>query len=548
MHKIRSWPPLHSTISDFGEGTKEQCPKPLDMKPSTEITQNPQLEVSNFGPILDAKLDLNPLTVFVGPSNTGKSYLAVLTYAMHNFFAAATELRDNQLDFIENDDRLGSMKVTELLRAISKSVEQSEPIETTNKSESRRIILSGEVIRSFVEYLNSRGPQLTSSIETSFSRDRNALKNILRKENSTIKFRHQLDATEQHNEFMNYQIGSPSLGLRIPEEIDLIVNTRSPLIRFARRIKLETSRVNEFGLTYPSLTVLQAANYEITKRMMGSLATRSHYLPADRTAVVHAHQVVVSSVIQTAAEFGLHNRSRPGLLTGVQADYLKALIFNANAWSRPSSSRSPYTNGRSRSAEKYAKLIEDRILHGTIIVEVDDLINYPSFFYQPHGIKTKIPLVNASSMVAELAPIVLYLRHVVRPRELIIVEEPESHLHPAIQTKLVRILVGMVNDGFKIIITTHSEWIIEQLTNIVNKFFVAPTPSMRDDGDFLSLDPKKIGLWLFKNAVPDFPQLGSSIERVKMEEDGSFTTGYEVVAHELYNDWITISSRSKRET
>ena len=44
------------------------------------------LAVSDFGPIVEANVDLRPLTVFVGPSNTGKSYLAILIYAMHCFF------------------------------------------------------------------------------------------------------------------------------------------------------------------------------------------------------------------------------------------------------------------------------------------------------------------------------------------------------------------------------------------------------------------------------------------------------------------------------
>jgi len=45
-----------------------------------------ELDVTNFGPIIEAKINLRPLTVFVGPSNTGKSYLAVLIYALHRFF------------------------------------------------------------------------------------------------------------------------------------------------------------------------------------------------------------------------------------------------------------------------------------------------------------------------------------------------------------------------------------------------------------------------------------------------------------------------------
>ena len=50
-----------------------------------------ELEVANFGPIVEAKIDLRPLTVFVGPSNTGKSYLAILIYALHRFFSFFSE-------------------------------------------------------------------------------------------------------------------------------------------------------------------------------------------------------------------------------------------------------------------------------------------------------------------------------------------------------------------------------------------------------------------------------------------------------------------------
>ena len=45
-----------------------------------------ELDVTDFGPTSRAKVDLRPLTVLVGPSNTGKSYLAILIYALHSFF------------------------------------------------------------------------------------------------------------------------------------------------------------------------------------------------------------------------------------------------------------------------------------------------------------------------------------------------------------------------------------------------------------------------------------------------------------------------------
>ena len=53
---------------------------------ATSNTKSLELTVTNFGPIAEAKVELRPLTVFVGPSNTGKSYMAGLIYAMQRFF------------------------------------------------------------------------------------------------------------------------------------------------------------------------------------------------------------------------------------------------------------------------------------------------------------------------------------------------------------------------------------------------------------------------------------------------------------------------------
>ncbi|MXV74988.1 ATP-binding protein, partial [Candidatus Poribacteria bacterium] len=44
------------------------------------------INVKNFGPIEEAEIDLRPLTVFVGESNTGKTYLATLIYTLHRHF------------------------------------------------------------------------------------------------------------------------------------------------------------------------------------------------------------------------------------------------------------------------------------------------------------------------------------------------------------------------------------------------------------------------------------------------------------------------------
>ena len=51
-----------------------------------------ELTVSNFGPIAEAGIELRPMSVFVGPSNTGKSYMAALIYVLHRFSTGTTEV------------------------------------------------------------------------------------------------------------------------------------------------------------------------------------------------------------------------------------------------------------------------------------------------------------------------------------------------------------------------------------------------------------------------------------------------------------------------
>ena len=52
---------------------------------------NIHINVKDFGPIEKAEVDLRPLTVFVGESNTGKTYLAALIYALHRHFRGISQ-------------------------------------------------------------------------------------------------------------------------------------------------------------------------------------------------------------------------------------------------------------------------------------------------------------------------------------------------------------------------------------------------------------------------------------------------------------------------
>ena len=153
--------------------------------------------------------------------------------------------------------------------------------------------------------------------------------------------------------------------------------------------------------------------------------------------------------------------------------------------------------------------------------------------------------MNASSMVSELAPVVLYLRHVVRPGDLLIIEEPESHLHPAMQVEFVRQLAVAVKSGIRILITTHSEWVLEELANLVR---LSELPNERRkgiDNPDVALRPDEVGAWFFESRSD---QSGSVVREMPLDvESGTFPSGFGLITEGLYNRWADISNRIEEE-
>ena len=76
-----------------------------------------------------------------------------------------------------------------------------------------------------------------------------------------------------------------------------------------------------------------------------------------------------------------------------------------------------------------------------------------------------IPLGQASSMVSELAPLVCF--YVGGDHDTLIIEEPEAHLHPGAQADMAVILARLVRAGVRVIVTTHSDWLLQEIGNLV---------------------------------------------------------------------------------
>ena len=78
-----------------------------------------------------------------------------------------------------------------------------------------------------------------------------------------------------------------------------------------------------------------------------------------------------------------------------------------------------------------------------------------------------IPLHLASSSARGLSDLYFFLRYSARYGQLLIIDEPESHLDTHNQVQFARLLARFVSAGLRVVITTHSDYIVKELNNLI---------------------------------------------------------------------------------
>lgn len=88
----------------------------------------------------------------------------------------------------------------------------------------------------------------------------------------------------------------------------------------------------------------------------------------------------------------------------------------------------------------------------------------PYYFLQNSNRRKKIPLRNTAIGIKNFGIIQILLeKNRFTPQGYFIFDEPENHLHPTWQIEFAKVLVALVNNGIRIMINTHSPYMLEGL-------------------------------------------------------------------------------------
>ena len=457
------------------------------------------VQVHNFGPIRHGEIKLRPLTVFTGASNTGKSWLATLVYALaqhslktqRHFFHFRDEFLYDSDDF-KNFDSKDNL--------VFDDFDHSEEIKVSD---------------SLLTFFNHASSKYTKNLEIEIARSfgfheiQQAI-SWKSKNGASIRVSSPSDEVSDTPSAMSIQIENNcfSYSLEYPETLKLDKLDSSPR-SVVERLQTENKQAKPYNERRSNNFAIARFLYQVLNNRYFN-ASDPLYLPAGRVGLMDSFRTIVSSSLQSELDNVANGRFQSRPLSGVLVDFLQMLTKVT-------------PNGSTPQKHSAVSRFEEELLQGRIEVKLNQL-NFPYFFFKPLDTDQLLPLNLTSSMVSQLAPVIVLIKEIPQSNNLVVLEEPEAHMHPKQQVRFIEEIVNWVRDGNKIILTTHSEWLTEALSNIVMVNKINPN---------LGIEAKDVGLWRFIAGTN-----GSEIKEAAWSlNGGGYDDGFEEVGDNLLNEW-----------
>ena len=371
-----------------------------------------KFSVKNLGAIKSGEFTVKPLTLFCGPNNTGKTWLM---YALYAFWqrTRVVKIRDIK-KMLEGLEKNGSYlwDISDWLESHAKTyIEEAGLVDSDNFSE---VFNADEAMFENAEFNweIDKGLFIQSIINKEFKKHNNKV----------LRFNKPKGSAELEITLVSQDAPTkPELAFHVSFILSqLFLDTPHPFLMPAERNGLHLFfrelRAKRTALLH------HASKEKIDLNQLFRDVMKSRYaLPIadyiDWLNSLSDLQKRNSSSFHVGAEDVRKNLSRGRYTVNREGD----ILFRPNKLNRDSSEPAPNNMG----------------LHAT------------------------------SSTVKSLFGLWFYLENQANSGDVLMIDEPELHLHPDHQRKLARILAQLVNEGLWVIVSTHSDYLVREINSLV---------------------------------------------------------------------------------
>lgn len=414
-----------------------------------------KVEIKELGFVKHIKLDLGKdLTILCGPNNTGKTYVA---YAIYGLMKFRSELPKSK--------KVGE----EIKNLIEKGQIELDIIELLKENNTSYL---NDISKSYVKQI----PKVFASDDTTFAK-------------TEIKI--ELGEIEDLKTKILAETISQEIGIRNSISVKIAKNINSTKITC---ILIENeNKDNSNKHQIPTTLLLDFIAERIFNILVDFIFPKTYIAPAERIAInIFSKELSLKRNVLVDKLLELKD-------VGKDDDPFDLVKRRATRYPSPirdsleiSEDLNNFKKNKSE-FEYFADEIEKEILKGQVLISKEGDVQF-----KPDKAKSlKLPIHLTASVVKSLSNLVIYFRHLATKGDFIIIDEPELNLHPDNQVIIARIIAKIVNKGFKVLISTHSDYIIRELNNLI---MLKDKPTFVEKYDYSEdslLNHKKVGAILF---------------------------------------------------
>ena len=119
-------------------------------------------------------------------------------------------------------------------------------------------------------------------------------------------------------------------------------------------------------------------------------------------------------------------------------------------------------------------------------------------------------------------------------------------MHPGAQRIIAGVLVELVNAGVQVIVTTHSDIILEQISNFIHADKIPQAKILNKKAKGRTLSEDKSGIYWFKDSASGNKTVVRTVECD--EQTGILTEDHLAVSSDLYNETVDLFNTRERNT